>query len=148
MSTICDTSGEVGLLACVHIVWSASDGLFTSVLVGVCCAWSFVVSLLHLSHSIFKGTESRGLRANGIRDCASVSFAQHAYHCATLPDPPLPCSALTRLFAKQPADSPQHAVLLRVVGVVFARDFEDGRECLGVGIDPVPYLVGDLERDS
>ena len=62
--------------------------------------------------------------------------------------PSLPCSALTRLFAKQPADSPQHAVLLRVVGVVFARDFEDGRECLGVGIDPVPYLVGDLERDS
>ena len=79
----------------------------------------------------------------------------HRYHSLnthiTVPPsltPPLPCSALTRLFAKQPADSPQHAVLLRVVGVVFARDFEDGRECLGVGIDPVPYLVGDLERDS
>jgi hypothetical protein len=55
-------------------------------------------------------------------------------------------AALTRLFAKQPPDSPQDAVLLWVVGVVFARDLEHGRERLGVGIDAVPYPVGDLRE--
>lgn len=53
-----------------------------------------------------------------------------------------------RLFAKQPAHSPQDAVLLRVVGVVFARDLENGGECLGICIDPVPYLIGNLWRTS
>ena len=51
-----------------------------------------------------------------------------------------------RLFAKQPAHSPQDAVLLWVVGVVFAWDLENGGKCLGVGVDPVPYPIGNLWR--
>ncbi len=44
-----------------------------SVLVGVCCAWSFVVSLLHLSHSIFK--------ARSLEACARIEFGTlYRYH--------------------------------------------------------------------
>lgn len=49
------------------------------------------------------------------------------------------------LFSKQPAHPPQDTVLLGIIGVVFARYFEDGWEGGGVGIDAVAYTVGDLE---
>lgn len=48
------------------------------------------------------------------------------------------------LLSKQPPYPAQHAVLLRVIWVVFARDFEDGREGGGVCIDAVSYPVRDL----
>lgn len=50
----------------------------------------------------------------------------------------------TSLLAKQTTDSPQHTVLLRVVGVVFARNLEERWECGSVGIDSVSYPVGNL----
>jgi hypothetical protein len=48
------------------------------------------------------------------------------------------------LLAKQPANSPQDAVFLRVIWVVFAWDFEDGGERSCVGIDPMAYPVSNL----
>lgn len=54
--------------------------------------------------------------------------------------------AYRSLFSEQTAHPPQDAVLLRVVRVVFAGYFKDGREGSGVGIDAMAYAVGDLER--
>ena len=48
------------------------------------------------------------------------------------------------LLSKEPPYPSQHAVLLGVVGVVFAGDFEDGGESSRVGIDSVSDLVGNL----
>jgi len=58
------------------------------------------------------------------------------------------CHSRTCLLAKQTTDSPQHAVLLRVVRVVFARNLEERWECGSVGIDPVSYPVGNMLVDQ
>lgn len=49
-----------------------------------------------------------------------------------------------KLFTKQSPDSSQHAVLLRVVWMVLRWNLEKRRECGGIGIDSLPYLIGDL----
>lgn len=61
---------------------------------------------------------------------------------------PLPGALYTPncLLAKQAADSPQHAVLLGVVGVIFAGDLEDGWECRRVCVDSVPNSVSNLPK--
>lgn len=51
---------------------------------------------------------------------------------------------ITCLFAKQPAHSAQNTVLLGVVRVVLARNFENGRESSSVGIDSMSYAIGNL----
>lgn len=62
---------------------------------------------------------------------------------------PRPLSmAQAHLFAKHAAHASQHAVLVGVVGVVFAGDLEDGGEGCRVGVDAVPYPVGDLEASQ
>ena len=48
------------------------------------------------------------------------------------------------LLSKESADPPQHTVLLWVVGVVFAGDFEDCGEGSGIGFDTIAYSVGNL----
>jgi hypothetical protein len=50
------------------------------------------------------------------------------------------------LFAKQPADSAENAVLFGIVGVFFAGNLEYGWEGRRIGIDAMPYLVCDLRR--
>lgn len=50
------------------------------------------------------------------------------------------------LFSKQPAHPSQDAVLLRIIGVVFARYLKNGWEGGGVRIDAVAYAVGDLKQ--
>ena len=63
---------------------------------------------------------------------------------------PTPTPTLSRiciciaLLAEQAAHPPQHAVLLRVVGVVLARDLEHGREGGRVGVDAVSDAFRDL----
>lgn len=54
-------------------------------------------------------------------------------------------STARSLFAKQPTHPPQDAVLLRIIGVVFAGYFKDSWEGGGVGVDAVAYAVSDLE---
>jgi hypothetical protein len=49
-----------------------------------------------------------------------------------------------RLLSKQAAHSSQHAIFLWVVGMVFARDLQNGREGCSVGIDSVSYFVGNM----
>lgn len=51
-------------------------------------------------------------------------------------------------LAKQSPHPPQHAVLLRVVRVVFAWDLEDGGKGSRVRVNAVADLVGDLGRES
>jgi len=41
----------------------------------------------------------------------------------------------------------QNAILLRIIWMVFARDFEDGRKGSGVGVDSVSYPVSDMLVD-
>lgn len=48
------------------------------------------------------------------------------------------------LLSKQPPDSPQHTILLGIIGVLFAWDFEDCREGGGVGVDAVPNFFRNL----
>lgn len=48
------------------------------------------------------------------------------------------------LLPKQPPHTPQHAVLLGVVGVLFTRDLEDGGEGGCVGVDAVADAFCDL----
>lgn len=61
---------------------------------------------------------------------------------------PIESPTTRSLFSKQPAHPPQDTVLLRVIGVIFARYFKDGWEGGGVGIDAVAYAVGDLEWED
>ncbi len=49
-----------------------------------------------------------------------------------------------RLLPKQPPHTPQHTVLLGVVGVLFTRDLEDGGEGGCVGVDTVADAFCDL----
>ena len=51
---------------------------------------------------------------------------------------------LLLLLPEQTPHPAQHAVLLRVVGVVLARDLEDGRERGRVRVDAVADALGDL----
>jgi hypothetical protein len=48
------------------------------------------------------------------------------------------------LLSKQTAHSSQHTVLLWVVRMIFAWNFENRGKGSGVGIDSVSYSVGDL----
>lgn len=50
------------------------------------------------------------------------------------------------LLAKQATNPPQYTVLLGVVWVVFARNFEDRRKGSSVGVNPVAYFVCDLRE--
>lgn len=52
------------------------------------------------------------------------------------------------LLAKQATNSPQHAVLLRVVRVFLARDLEDCGERGGICVDAMSDLVGDMLVDE
>lgn len=51
------------------------------------------------------------------------------------------------LLSKQTTDPPQHAVLLGIIWMVFAWDFEDCRKSSSIGIDSVSYSVGNLRAD-
>lgn len=51
---------------------------------------------------------------------------------------------LSSLFSKETTHSSQYTVLLRVIRVLFAWNFQDCRECGGIGIDAVSYTVGNL----
>jgi len=55
------------------------------------------------------------------------------------------CESSSNLLSKQLLDALHDAVLLGVVRVVLGGDFEERRECLGVGIDAAADLVGDLK---
>jgi hypothetical protein len=95
------------------------------------------------------------VKARGVPRLAVIEYGQlHRYHSVyynarlakrvrylILPPPSLPA---LDLFSKQPTHPPQDAVLLWVIRVVFARDFENRRECLRVCIDPMPYPVRNL----
>ncbi len=48
------------------------------------------------------------------------------------------------LLAKESAHPSQYAVLLGVVGMVFARNLQHGRESRRVRVDPVTYPLSDL----
>lgn len=51
---------------------------------------------------------------------------------------------LSPLFTKQPPDPSQNAVLFRIVWVILAWDFQQGRECFRVRINSSSYPFSDL----
>ena len=79
----------------------------------------------------------------------AASFAFRVLHPKTTTLPPLLVFArILPLLAEQPADSPQNAVLLGVVWMVFAWNLEDGGESSSVGVNPVSYPVCNLLSPS
>jgi hypothetical protein len=54
----------------------------------------------------------------------------------------------TPLLSKETTDSPQYAILLWVIGMIFTGDLEDCRESGCVGVDSVSYSIGNLEGIS
>ena len=60
------------------------------------------------------------------------------------PSLPVPRWSPAVSLAKQPSHAPQHAVLFRVVWVVFARDLQHRRESRRVCVDTVPYPISNL----
>lgn len=55
-------------------------------------------------------------------------------------------SAACCLLSEQPPHTLQHAVLVRVVWVVFRRNLEQRRESGGIGVHTVAYTFGNLQN--